>query len=147
MRMAMVFGLVVVLAAPAFVRGSDDTLRYFLSKSDLVVLGEITSNASRSSEEVGAVNYACDFQMAEVLKGRKPADEAIPVIVTRFELEEGDRLPELKKGCKCILFLRNTGTGDKPRWETADVWFGFQRPSPSMARVLKKLAAEKNARQ
>jgi hypothetical protein len=147
MRTAIGFGLVLVLAAPNFVSSSDDTLRFYLAKSDLVVLGEIRSEVTRSSEEVGAVYYACEFRIADVLKGRKQADESIHIIVTRFELDEGDRLPELKKGCKCILFLKNTGSGEKPRLETSDVWFGFQRPSPSMARLLKKLAAEEKSKQ
>lgn len=147
MRNSIVLGLVAVLSAPALVTGSDETLRFFLSKSDLVVLGEITSDAARSNEEVGAVYYFCDFRIAEVLKGKKPSNDSIQISVNRFELDEGDRLPELGKGYKCIVFLKNAGSAQKPRWETSDVWFGIQRPSPSMARLLKKLVAEEKPKQ
>lgn len=142
MRLEIVFGLVSILTITSFVHGSEDTLRYFLSKSDLVVLGEITTDTAGAQEEVGVVHYGCHFKIADVLSGNKPAEESIQVTITRFELHEADRLPELKKGCKCILFLRNVGPNDRPMWETSDAWFGFQRPSPSMAKTLKRLAAE-----
>jgi hypothetical protein len=141
-RLGIVFGLVSILAAMPIVHGSDSTLRYYLSRSDLVVSGEITTDAAGTQEEVGVVHYSCHFQIAEVLSGNKPAEESIHVMITRFELEEADRLPELKKGCKCILFLRNIGPTDRPMWETSNAWFGFQRPSPTMAKTLKRLASE-----
>ena len=62
--------------------------------------------------------------------------------IIRFELEDGDHLPELKKGGKLILFLRRADAGATPVWQTADVWFGAQRASPWMARSLKGLADE-----
>lgn len=145
MRMAIVPGLVLILTASVFAQGSEDNLSYFLSRSNLVVLGKITSEPARTSEEVGVVQYSCDFQIADSLSAMKPNEESIHVNITRFELDEADRNPELKKGCKCILFLKNVGGIETPKWETFDVWFGFQRPSPSMAKTLKRLASEKPA--
>jgi hypothetical protein len=79
----MAVALLLALAAPASADSGDDTLRFFLSKYDLVVLGEITSQSVGISSEAGFVNYPCDFLVAEVLKGRKPgADSA-----TRSEAE------------------------------------------------------------
>ncbi len=46
-----------------------------------------------------------------------------------------DRPPELKKGGKCILFLKNTH-------ESADLWFAVQRPSSRMALSLARVVAE-----
>src|SRR5262245_57231295 len=140
MKTAIVLGTVLVLSTPIFGSESDDTLRFFLVKSELVVVGEIASGLARASEEVGGVYYTCDFRIAEVLKGNKPVEETIRVTIARFELEEADRLPELKQGSKCILFLKNVGDGKRSTWRTADLWFGVQRPSPAMARSLKRLA-------
>jgi hypothetical protein len=120
-------------------------LRFFLARSDLVVLGEIASQPVGISSEVGVVEYACDFRVAEVLKGDKPGPTTLRVMIVRFELEEGDQLPELKKGGKCILFLKRASRGDIPPWRTADFWFGVQRPNLSMGRSLKRLAEQDEA--
>jgi hypothetical protein len=145
MRTAILLGLVLALAAPALADDSDDTLRFFLSKSDLVVLGEITSEPVGIVGEDGVVNYICDFRIAKVLKGKKPNKDTININIVRFEGANEDRLSELKKGGKCIIFLKNAGRGEKPVWRTADFWFGFQRPSPWMARSLKRLAEQEEA--
>ena len=140
MRMTLQLGMVLLLNTPMFARGSDATLQFYLSKSELVVLGEIASEISSATEEAGAVNHRCDFQIAEVLKGQWPGEPKIAVNIARFELNDADRLPELKQGYRCILFLNNQGNRKTPRWQTADVWFGIQNSSPSMAKSLKRLA-------
>ncbi len=142
MKSALASALFVLLAVAASADTSDDTLRFFLSKSDLVVLGEIASQPLGMSLEVGVVNYLCDFKVAEVLKGEKPGEAPLKVNIVRFEMEKADRLPELKKGAKCILFLKKTKEGNIPAWATADFWFGFQPPSPWMAKSLKRLAEQ-----
>src|SRR5262249_24329833 len=144
-RTAMVLGLVLALGTPAFADDSDETLRFFLSKSDLVVLGEITSKPDGIVDEKGVWNYVCDFRIAEVLKGQKPGADTIRINIVRIELNNENRLPELKKGGKCILFLKKAGVGVEPAWQSADSWFGFQRPSPWMARSLKRLAGQGEA--
>jgi hypothetical protein len=146
MREVISLGLILALRASAFAAGGDDTLRFFLAKSDLVILGEITSQPVGISSEVGVVEYACDFRIAEVLKGGTPGSGTLAVNIVRFELEEGDRLPELKKGGKCILFLKSASRGEMPPWRTADFWFGVQRPSPWMARSLKRLVEQDEAK-
>ena len=147
MRLAMVLGQVVVLVATSFAYGGDDTLKFFLSKSDLVVFGEITSETAPVSEEVGAVYYFCDFTITEVLKSNRSIGIADPIRVNivRREREQGDRAPELKKGCVSILFLKNVGDDKKPRWETSDVWFGFQRATPGMRDALRRVVEDENA--
>jgi hypothetical protein len=130
---------VLALAAAAAANDGDDTLRFYLAKSDLVVRGEIASEPSATSKEDGVVHHICEFHIAEVLKGKKPATDTITVNIIRFEGDEADRLSELKKGGKCILFLKQA-SGQTPVWQTADFWFGVQRPSPWLARSLKRLA-------
>jgi hypothetical protein len=141
MVFAAVMG-VLALACSAAADASDDTLRFYLAKSDLVVLGAIASDPRVFSKEDGVENHVCEFRIADVLKGPKPGADPITVNIVRFEGDEEDRLPELRKGSKCILFLRSAGGGAMPAWQTADFWFGVQRPSPWMARSLKRLAAQ-----
>lgn len=119
---------------------SEKTLLHWLSQSELVVQGEIVSEPSRASEEVGVVYYLCDFKVVDTIKGRHGADGKLPIRITRYELEEGDRLPELRKGSRCILFLKNAGSVGTPRWTTVEVWFSVQRYSPTLVRELKRLA-------
>ena len=146
MRMVKALGLVLGLAVPAFADDGDDTLRFFLSKSELVVLGEITSEPHGVWDEKGVVNYICDFRIAEVLKGKKPGTDTVAVNIVQFELDKEDRLPGLKKGTKWIVFLKSAPDGAKPPWRTADFWFGVQRPSPWMAQSLKRLAEPDEAK-
>jgi hypothetical protein len=147
MKIALVLGFVVVLVATSFACGGDDTLRFFLSKSDLVVFGEITSEPAQASEEVGVVYYFCDFTITEVLKSNQPIGIADPIHVNivRLEREQGDRAPELKKGCVAILFLKTVGDDKNPRWETSDVWFGFQRATPGMRDALRRVVKDEDA--
>lgn len=140
MRTTLQLGLALLLTTPLLACGSDATLRFYLAHSEVVVLGEVVSDISSATEEVGSVSYFCDFQIAEVLRGQGPADNKIAVNIARFELSDADRLPELKRGYRCILFLNNQGTRKTPRWQTADVWFGVQHPSLSLAKSLRRLA-------
>ena len=147
MKIAMVLIQAYVLAAASIASADDDTLRFYLSKSDLVVFGEIASDPTRVSEEVGAVYYFCDFTISEVLKSNQPLAIADPIHVNiiRFERAAGERDPELKKGGVCVLFLKNLGSGEQPRWETADVWFGFQRATLSLVDSLRRVVEDENA--
>ncbi len=131
---------VMALATVAIADDGDETLRFYLARSDLVVLGEIASEPSEFQKEIGVANYVCDFKIAQVLKGKRPARDTITVKIVRFERDEEDRFPEVKKGSKYILFLKHAANGETPVWKTADFWFGVQRPSPWMARSLKRLA-------
>jgi hypothetical protein len=133
--------LVVILGwtTCSYAAGDDDTLRFYLSKSQLVVLGTIPSTPFPIVSEAGVLLYSCDFEISEVLKGQTSVKN-LKVGIARFGFADEDRLPYLKKGAKCILFLKDTGTKGKPQWITADFWFGVQHPSPSMARSLKRLA-------
>jgi hypothetical protein len=120
----------------------DDTLRAWLTKSELVVAGQIVSEPIGITHETGVPNYLCDFKVADVLKGDATlAGTTIAVNIVRFELAEKDKSPLVKKDAECILFLKNVSP-DKPVWRTADMWFGLQPASPWLARSLKRLDAE-----
>lgn len=126
--------------------GDDDTLQMYLSKSDVVLLGEFTSEPIGSTREVGVINYGADFRISQLIKGAAVGERkvggTIPVNVVRFESAPEDHLPVLKKGGKAILFLKCNDRQAKPTYQTADVWFGVQPPSPWMAKSLARLAAE-----
>lgn len=56
-----------ILAASA--GEGDDTLRFFLAKSDLVVSGTISSNSILVTTDPGIHYYLFEFQVGDVLKG------------------------------------------------------------------------------
>jgi hypothetical protein len=143
--MRNLFAFLLLLGVPAVSAADDgdDTLRYYLSKSDLVVLGEIVSQPFGVMGELGVVNYLCDFKVEQLLKGKRPPGEELKVNIVRFESHKDDKFPGLRKGGRFILFLKDMRPAKRiPPWETADVWFGIQHPSPKMARSLARLARE-----
>ena len=146
-RLTIVLAAVLVLAgasARVLADDSDDTLRYYLSKADLVVAGQIENEPLGASKEAGVLHYSCEFKIVEVLKGKSPAAGPIRVALVRFEIDPKDKLPFLKQGGECILFLRET-PGSIPHWKTADFWFGAVQYSPWMAHSLKRLAQSEAA--
>ena len=134
-----------LLLVPSVCRADDgdDTLRFYLAKSDLVVLGTIVSKPIAKSTEAGVLGYGCDFHVAEVCKGDAALeDTTIRVSIGRFEGAKKDHHPLIEMDAECILFLKNGSSGTIPRWLTADFWFGVQQPSPWMAKSLKRLASQ-----
>lgn len=132
-----------ILAASA--GEGDETLRFFLAKSDLVVSGTINSNSVVVTTDPGIPNYLFEFQVDDVLKGEVGLKgKLIRVSIRRFE---GGRNwkghPLLKDGAQCILFLRGVKPPSLPAWREADPWFSVQPANPSMTESLKRLAAAK----
>jgi hypothetical protein len=122
----------------AFADESDDTLKFYLSRSDCVVSGTIVSEPLGISDY--GVEYICDFKVSEVFKGDAMTNGiTTQVVIARFEQDASDHCPLIKKGGECILFLKNDAP-NIPKWRTADFWFGIQYPSRSMERSLKRLA-------
>jgi hypothetical protein len=136
--------LIGVLPAVVLADDGDDTLLMYLSKSDAVILGQFTSELIGESGEAGVIHYQADFKISQLIKGdvlgERRAGGTIKVNIVRFESEPEDRLPELKTGGKCILFLKCNDRQANPSYLTSDMWFGVQRFSPWMARSLKRLA-------
>lgn len=144
MRNSILFSIVfVIMAGICFADEGDDTLKFFLSKSDLVILGTITSEPIGVVDEAGVVNYYCDVNVADVCKGiASRKDKTIRMDIIRFEMGKKDHNPLIKKDSECILFLKKIPNNTSPEWETADFWFGVQYPSPWMVKSLKRLAEE-----
>ena len=140
------FVATLMLQAIAKADNSDDTLKFYLSKSDLVVLGNIISIPVAFMSESGVPNYNCKFKVADIIKGDNSLKgKIIEVCILRFEIHKKDHHPLIKKDAECILFLKKTSQGTVPAWVTSDFWFSVQYPSPWMVRSLKRLSKEKSA--
>ena len=136
--------LIVLTMTVCFADEGDDTLRFYLGKSDLVVEGSITEASGGDVEPLGMLHYFLDVRVDSVVKGDPSLKgRTISVEIVRFETDKKDKHPLLTKDSECILFLKDAGTKDNPRWQSADSWFSIQYPSQSMATSLKRLAAEK----
>lgn len=133
--------LAIAFAGIARAGEGDDTLRSYLAKSDLVLVGHIQSEPFGWRSELGVVNYYFDYKISDVLKGDIATGQTFPVRIVRFESERGDKLPWTSKGAKAILFLRKAPDGSHPLWVSADMWFGIQPPNSHMEKSLKQLAA------
>ena len=124
----------------------DDTLKFYLSKSPLVVVGKIVDHPFGTRYEAGVLNHICKVSVTEVLHGdANLKDKNLTVRIVRYELGSADRHPLIRKDAECILFLKPTT--NMPSWETADVWFGIQHPSPMMANALAQHSPRKNRRE
>ena len=110
MRIVAVLTVVLTLISGVCLADEgDDTLRAYLAKSDLVVLGTITSEPAGIIDEIGVVNYSCQFKVSEVCKGdTKLKGKTIKVNIMRFEMDKMDHHPLIKKNAECILFLKKT---------------------------------------
>ncbi len=138
-------GLMLLGTRAASAEEGDDTLRFFLAKSDLVVSGTINSNSIVVTTDPGAPNYLFDFQVDDVLNGEVGLKgKLIQVSIKRFE---GGRNwkghPLLRDGAQCILFLRGVNPPSVPAWREADPWLSVQPANLSMIESLKRLAAAK----
>lgn len=131
-----------LLAGSCLADEGDDTLRFLLSKSELVVAGEITNNTLTVSDELVVASRSHKIKVSSLLKGETAGDE-LKTHLIRFEARRGDELPCLKKGGKVILFLRKARQGEPQVWITADMWFGVQPYNSVMEQSLKRLAEEK----
>jgi hypothetical protein len=142
MRAVLIFILAAWSATTARADAGDDTLKYFLSKADLVVLGEVTRDPVGITS-AGSVTDFFDFKIAQVLKGKGPAEgTTMKVSALYFTFDPEDQPRELRKGGKCILFLKAAPPKVSPAWTTVDPWIGVQPASPFKARNLARLAAD-----
>lgn len=157
LAMQCITALGLALAPPSLAVAGDleETLRFYLAKSDVVVLGEFASEPIRKGTSKFGTQYEADFKIAQILKWDAPGETkvgaTIKVHIVRAVLHEEDfepedQLPDLKKGGKCILFLDCYDLKPTPSYITADIWFGVQRPSSWMAKSLARIATEQTKR-
>jgi hypothetical protein len=145
--MRRVFALGLALGIPGLVVAGDseESLRHFLARSDVIVLGEFATEpvGKKASEEVR--HYQADFKISQVVKWDAPGETRVgETIKVHILLDGEERLPELKKGGKCLLFLKCHNLKPNPSYITADFWFGVQRPNAGLASSLLRLVTEQN---
>jgi len=137
---------VAVLPFIAFADSSDDTLKLYLAKSDVIIQGTILNEPAGVFDEDGVPNFYCEFKVSDVLKGDANLEgTTVKVNIVRFEMDKKDHHPLIKKDAESILFLKRS-KDNVPKLETADFWFGVQHPFPWLARSLKRLAKDKQSR-
>lgn len=145
---AMVFlaGAVILLAANAWLDADDETLQFYLDQAEVVMLGEFTSEPIGTMTEGGVIHYQADFEIEQIIKGgelgARRVGGTITANIVRFEFEEADKLPEIAKGGRCILFMLCNDRQETPSYLTIDIWFGVQRASPTLAKSLARLVGE-----
>jgi hypothetical protein len=143
MRYLFALGLAVVL--PGFVGASDseEALRLFLAKSDVVALGEFATEVVAKETNWEYRDYQADFKVTQVIKWDAPGQIQVgETIKVHILLEGEERLPEMKKGGKCLLFVECHDLKPNPSYITADLWFGVQRPNPGLTKSLSRIVTE-----
>ncbi len=159
MRASSILVLVAAVSGPAFARPPDDTLAYYLSKSEYAVEGEVVSAPARVKVvPVDGVNfkesqvvYACRVKVTEHFNGSTslPVKGEVTVYVVRWADEGDDRPASLKKGQKCVLFLnwvhcKIGGADARFEYVTSDPWFGVQPYNAKMAALLREAGRKRN---
>jgi hypothetical protein len=117
----------------------EDTLKFYLSKSDCVVLATIT-NVICATTDPSAPRYLCTIKIDEVYKGDPHMTGSITnVSIQRREEKDTDQHPSLHDGGKCTPFLK-IRTDGVPGLRSADDWFGVQYPNSAMGSAIKRLS-------
>lgn len=143
MRYLFALGLSLVLPSLMVAGDLEESLRFFLAKSDVVVLGEFTTEPVAKKANAQFRHYQSDFKISQVLKWDTPGEARVGETIKIHILLDGEeRPPELKIGGKCLLFLECYHLKPNPSYITADIWFGVQRPNPGLVKSLSRLASE-----
>jgi hypothetical protein len=143
--MRYMFALRLALVLPGLVVAGDteEALRLFLAKSDVVALGEFTTEPLGKETNGEYRHYQADFKITQVIKWDAPGETPVGKNIEVHILLEGEeRLLEMKKGGKCLLFLQCHDLKPNPSYITADFWFGVQRPNPGLAKSLSRIVTE-----
>lgn len=148
-RIAPLFLVIIgFLLTTARAESHDDTLAFYLSRSDLVVSGTISTEPLGITLADGVVDHICKFAITDVVQGdAKLKKQTVNVNIVRFQCKKDDEHPLIKKGANVILFLKKCPAGTTHRWESADVWFGIQPSNSMMVRMMKRLVKAKKTKQ
>jgi hypothetical protein len=141
----LVLFLILIVQSNAAERGrpdcDDNTLEHYLSKTDVVVIGEVTGGLQRigidTESSYAARETRFEFAVSESIKGKLAAQQTIDVTVIRIhDISQEHWSPA--QGDKLILFLKASGDS----WVTADKWFGAQPYSQAFVEHLKRVQAQ-----
>ncbi|MFO0841523.1 MAG: hypothetical protein U0797_03850 [Gemmataceae bacterium] len=148
MTAAALTALALLLARPFAAPGQgkpdtdDDTLRYYLSKADAVVVGKVTDGLQRLGVDFEPIPVSViGFQVKVIksIKGKVAAKQAIMVTVTRAH-DIGTSAPP-NQGEEFVLFLKSSGDA----WVSADKWFGMRPYSRTFVAHLERVKSQGKA--
>lgn len=138
-------GCLLILAMPLTAVGQDktdsddDTLKYYLSKSEAVVVGTVTDGLQRIGVDFTPIpvnSIGFEIKVIDSIQGKVAAKQTMVLTVTRaFNL--GQSLPPVQ-GEKVVLFLKASGNS----WVSVDKWFGMQPYSPTLVENLKRVKGQ-----
>ncbi len=117
----------------------DDTLRYYLSKSDAVVVAKVAEGLQSIGFDYNPIPVNVNsfhIQVIDSIKGNFAVKELISVKVTRAYNLCQSLPPEREE--KIVLFLK--GSGDS--WFSADKWFAMQPYSLTLVEQLKQIQGQ-----
>ena len=142
--MRNILPILVIAISSSHLLGDDETLEFYLSKSDHVLVVESLDDLEKKSvilsEAAHVSNVGCTFKLVQSIKGWGTGREGQTFEETiSYPTNDGDRTPKIKAGQKYILFLNTQGV--------ADLWFGIQRYSPAMAKDLARIVKESERKQ
>ena len=114
-----------------------ETLRYFVSKSDLVVVATIADEPmwiDYSAPISGFYPRTCYFKatVEKVLAGEAAHPAEIAVQAARIQNTNERPFDDFAKGRKFIFFLKR----NREAWHTADPWFGVFPYTPGLEAAL-----------
>jgi hypothetical protein len=122
--------------------GDDDTLKHYLSKAEVVVVGEVTDGLQKIGVDFGSAypveRTEFEFQVSERIKGQATPKQMLRVTVARAQ-DLGHWMPG--PGEKLVLFLKSSGSS----WVSADKWFGAQPYSRAFVIHLKRVKIQPEA--
>lgn len=121
------------------INDGNNTLRYLLSKSSLIVSGELLTDRKGWHTSYLTWYGTMDVKILDVLAGApglRPINDRITVDFAQpsYTIEAE---PQFPKGSKCLLFLKQQPDGKG--WSEADRWIGIQPYSGSMATCLRRM--------
>lgn len=131
--------LAVTFSAPVVssAQTPDETLVFYLSKSDVVVAAEIVNDPGGYSHNANVFNYPCALKVFEVIKGDPKMEKRQAATIMRVTGTGG--IPQ--KGSRYILFLNRSGSRGKSL-KSADYWFGVQTYFATMSKSLQETQAQ-----
>jgi hypothetical protein len=119
------------LAFGAMAEPGDDTLAFFLSKAELVVVGEVQHTRSDPYVEV---------KVLKTIMGKLPEGQMYGNTMPFRVVQPGnENVPYFHTGAKCIFFLKAVLSDYWFALATADPWFGIQPYTKAMRDSLQRL--------
>jgi hypothetical protein len=124
-------------------RPPDSVLKFWLSKSDLVVAGKFTSTTTGGKIHEFLVAHLCGVEIEEVLKGDpKLKAKNLQVNIVRPLKTELQTDVGFFKDSQCILFLKKDANGPTS-FVSTEVGSVVLHPNASLVRDLKEIAGQK----